>query len=117
MFHGPRSGHPKEVMNFPHIPVLRLGRSYESIDKINILDHQTGQVKATVSSVNAGIIRKDLQRIGESRAALKKYTVAQLIEICARTGDLFLKGTLPLGDKGHTQSPQDYVMTLSATSG
>ena len=28
-----------------------------------------------------------------------------------------MKGTLPLGDKGHTQSPEQYTETLSATSG
>src|ERR1051325_8039314 len=80
----------------PHIPVLRRGRAYESLDKI-----------AQVSTINAGIIRKDLSRIAESRAALKKFTVAQLIEISAKAGDLFLNGSLPLGDKGHTQSADD----------
>src|SRR3954462_4582542 len=104
-------------MNLPHIPVLRRGRPYESLDKITVVDHRTGEAKAEVSTVNAGIIRKDLQRIGESRAALKKFTVAQLMDICVKAGDLFLNGTLPLGDKGHTQSPQDYIETLSLTSG
>ena len=101
----------------PHIPVLRLGRSYESLDQIEVKDHRTGEVKATVSLVNAGIVRKDLQKLAAARAALKKFSCAQLIELCAKAGDLFLNGTLPLGDKGHTQSAQDYVVTLSATSG
>jgi acyl-CoA reductase-like NAD-dependent aldehyde dehydrogenase len=30
---------------------------------------------------------------------------------------MFLKETLPLGEEGHTQSPQQYAETLSATSG
>ncbi|MEO7297163.1 MAG: aldehyde dehydrogenase family protein [Verrucomicrobiota bacterium] len=101
----------------PHIPVLRRGKAYESLDKINVVNHRTGETIAQVSSVNAGIIRKDLQRIGESRDALKKFSVAQLIEISAKAGELFLNGTLPFGDKGHTQSPQEYVETLSSTSG
>lgn len=104
-------------MNLPHIPVLRRGRPYESLDKISIVDHRSGQAKAEVSTVNAGIIRKDLQRISESRAVLKKFTVAQLIDISAQAGELFLNGTLPLGDKGHSQSPRDYIETLSLTSG
>src|SRR5688500_4177447 len=104
-------------MNVPHLPVLRQGRPYESLDKFNIVDHRTGDVKATISSVNAGIVRKDLQRIAESRAALKKFTVHQLIEICSKTGELFLNAVLPLGEKGHTQSAQQYVEALSATSG
>jgi hypothetical protein len=104
-------------MTLPHIPALRRGKPYESLDKIEVKDHRTGAALVSISQVNAGIIRKDLARIAESRAALKKFTVAQLIEISAKAGELFLKGTLPLGDKGHTQSPQEYLETLSATSG
>jgi len=104
-------------MSLPHIPAIRRGRSYESLDKIDVVNHRTGENIALVSTINAGIIRKDLSRIAESRAALKKFTVEQLIEISAKAGELFLNGTLSLGDKGHTQSPQQYVETLSSTSG
>ena len=104
-------------MTQAHLPVLRRGKPYDSLDKIEIVDHRTGAPLVSMSQVNAGIIRKDLQRIGESRAALKKFTVAQLIEICAKAGEHFVNGTLPLGDRGHTQSAQQYVGTLSSTSG
>ncbi len=104
-------------MNLPHLPALRRGKPYESLDKTEVLNHRTGQPMAVVSQVNAGIVRKDLARIGEARAELKKFTVAELIAISGKAGDFFLNGTLPLGDKGHTQSPQDYIETLSATSG
>jgi acyl-CoA reductase-like NAD-dependent aldehyde dehydrogenase len=100
-----------------HIPALRRGRPYESLDKANVVDCRSGSVLATVSQVNAGIIRKDLARVAESREALKKFTVAELIDICAKAGDQFVNGTLPLGDKGQTQSPKQYLETLSATSG
>ncbi|MGV3757840.1 MAG: aldehyde dehydrogenase, partial [Verrucomicrobiota bacterium] len=105
------------MSSVPHIPVIRLGRNYESLDKLEIKNHSTGEVIATVSSVNAGIIRKDFKKIGEGRAALKKFTVKQLMELSAKAGDLFLNGTLPFGDKGHTQTPQQYIETLSLTSG
>lgn len=101
----------------PHLPALRLGRPYESLDQIEVKDHRTGEVKAVVSSVNGGIVRRDLARVAGSREALKPFTVRQLIDLSARAGDLFLNGTLPLGDRGHQQTPQDYVATLSATSG
>jgi len=104
-------------MTIPHIPALRRGRPYESLDKTAVLDYRDGKTLATVSQVNAGVIRKDLARVAESRAALKKLKTAELIEICARAGELFLNGTLPIGDKGETQSPRQYVETLSATSG
>ena len=101
----------------PHLPALRRGKAYESLDKSQLLDHSTGQALVEISQVNAGIVRKDLARIGESRSALKRFTVTQMLEICARAGEQFLNATLPLGDKGHTQSPQEYLETLSRTSG
>jgi hypothetical protein len=104
-------------MDRPHLPALRLGRAYESLEKVEARDHRTGEPVAAVSQVNAGIIRRDLARIAASRAALKKFTCAQLIEMCAQAADVFTNDILPLGDKGHTQSPQQYVETLSCTSG
>jgi acyl-CoA reductase-like NAD-dependent aldehyde dehydrogenase len=101
----------------PHLPALRLGRNYESLEKFEVKDHRTGETKATVSSVNAGIVRKDLGKIGASRAAFDRFTCAQLIELSAKAGELFLNGALPLGDQGQTQSADDYVQTLSRTSG
>src|SRR3954463_9546073 len=98
-------------MNIPHLPVLRFGRSYESIDKLEIKDHRSGEVKATVSTINAGILRKDFRKLKEARAALAKFTVAELIAMSAKAGEHFLNGTLPLGDQGHTQSADEYVAT------
>jgi hypothetical protein len=103
-------------MTIPHIPALRRGRAYESLDRSNIVDCRTGAVLATLSQVNAGIIRKDLARMAESRAALKQLPVARLLEICAHAGAHFLEGTLPLGG-GAAQSPRQYLESLSASSG
>ena len=101
----------------PHLPALRRGKPYASLDQIDVKDCRTGQPLARVSQVNAGIIRKDLTRITESRTALREISSERLLEVCARAAELFEKETLPLGDQGHTQSPDQYVETLSATSG
>ena len=101
----------------PHLPALRRGKPYESLEKNEIVDYSTGAVVATVSQVNAGVLKKDLKNIGDARAALRKFSVAELIEISSKAGELFLNGTLPLGDKGHTQSADQYVATLAGTSG
>jgi hypothetical protein len=105
------------MSSIPHLPALRRGKAYESLDKSQLLDHRRGNPLVSISQVNAGIIRKDLARVGDSRAALRRFTLPQLLEICARAGEQFLTATLPLGDKGHTQSPQQYIETLSRTSG
>jgi len=102
---------------FPHLPALRRGKPYASLDRVTVNDCRTGEALAQLSQVNAGVIRKDLARIGESRSALKPLSCDRLLEICSQAAGLFLNETLPLGDQGHTQTPQQYVETLSATSG
>jgi acyl-CoA reductase-like NAD-dependent aldehyde dehydrogenase len=101
----------------PHLPALRRGKPYASLEQLDLKDCRTGQPLARISQVNSGIIRKDLTRIRESRAALKELSCERMIELCARAAVLFEKEPLPLGDQGHTQSPDQYIETLSATSG
>lgn len=105
------------MSSIPHLPAIRLGRTYSSLDKLDVKDHRSGAVLATVSQVNAGMLRKDFRKLPDARAALDKYSVRELIEMSTKAGDLFLNGTLPFGDAGHTQTPDEYVHTLSSTSG
>jgi acyl-CoA reductase-like NAD-dependent aldehyde dehydrogenase len=101
----------------PHIPAIRRGRNYESLDKVPVNDHKTGTALAHISQVNAGIVRKDLAKIDEARKSLRRFTTEELLAICAKAGEEFFNGTLPLGDRGHTQSAREYIETLSSTSG
>src|SRR5688572_16592150 len=105
------------MTNLPHIPAIRRGRNYESLDKAHVIDHRTGRELTSISQVNAGIIRKDLAKIDDARKALRRFSTEDLLAICAKAGDQFLNGALPFGDKGHTQSARQYIETLSATSG
>ena len=100
-----------------HIPALRRGKPYASLEQNQVKDCRTGEALACISQVNAGVIRKDLARIGESRAALRRLSSEELLAICARAAHSFLHDTLPLGDQGQTQSSGQYVESLSATSG
>jgi acyl-CoA reductase-like NAD-dependent aldehyde dehydrogenase len=84
---------------------------------VEVKDCRTGEALAWLSQVNAGIIRKDLARISEARSALKPLSCDRLLEICHQAAGFFLNESLPLGDQGHTQTPRQYVETLSATSG
>lgn len=104
-------------MTIPHIPCLRLGKEYRSFNESEVKDCLDGSVKATMSQVNAGIIRRDLLQIDQAREALRKFSTEELINISAKAGDLFLNEELPLGDDGITQTAQDYLETLSSTSG
>ena len=54
-----------------HIPVLRRGTPYVSLDKIDVIDHRNGSKLIDVSQVGAGIVRKDLPKFAASRDALR----------------------------------------------
>jgi acyl-CoA reductase-like NAD-dependent aldehyde dehydrogenase len=98
-----------------HIPILRKGREYESLDKVEVLHHRTRQTFAKISQANVGLIRRDLLDQAAMKDALSAVKVAELLSICSRGADLFINGDLPLGDS--RQTPQDYVEQTSATTG
>src|SRR5258706_6036172 len=97
------------MSDVPHVPALRLGKAYESLDQLEVKDHRTGELKARVSQVKGRIIRKDLAKLAVSRAALKQIDSAELLQICARAGDFHLNGDLPIGHQGHKPSAPDYI--------
>jgi acyl-CoA reductase-like NAD-dependent aldehyde dehydrogenase len=99
----------------PHIPILRRGQVYDSLDKNELKSVRTGEAVATVSQANAALIRRDLRR-ADAREALQSVPIARMLQICAEAGRLFLQETLPFGEGG-TQSPGEYRDALSATSG
>jgi acyl-CoA reductase-like NAD-dependent aldehyde dehydrogenase len=98
-----------------HIPLLRRGRPYKSLDVARAPHHATGRPFVEVSQANVGLIRRDLLQQDAMRAALAAHSVADLITMTRRAAPIFLNDTLPLGDAA--QSPDDYVMHLSATTG
>jgi alcohol dehydrogenase class IV/acyl-CoA reductase-like NAD-dependent aldehyde dehydrogenase len=100
----------------PHLPILRLGRAYESLDVSTVVHHATGDALADVSQANGGLIRRDLQNLEASRAALDAFSHEELLRITERAGELFLNADLPAGTEG-TQSPDDYLAAIAGTSG
>ncbi|MCH7592795.1 MAG: aldehyde dehydrogenase, partial [Planctomycetes bacterium] len=48
-----------------HIPILRQGKPYESIDKVEIVHHATGEPVALVSQANSGMIVRDVSRMAD----------------------------------------------------
>jgi hypothetical protein len=99
----------------PHIPVLRQGQPYTSLDVADIKRLGSDEVVARVSQANPGLVRRDLLDIASAQAALKKIPAADLVKIAEQAGHHFLHDSLPVGDA--TQSPEDYLHQLHATSG
>jgi len=96
-----------------HIPILRHGQPYESIEQIEIVHHATRDAVARVSQANSGIIVRDIHRMADD--VLERFTVSELLGLCRKAADLFMNATLPVG--GEAQSFDDYTGQLSATTG
>lgn len=101
----------------PHIPVLRGGVEYTSLDTLEVTGHADGVPLARVSQANAGLIKRDLRRMGEKGQVLRQVPLARILEICRAAGEHFMNATLPLNSEGDAQSPEEYVAALSRTSG
>lgn len=77
--------------------------------------YRTREPFVEVSQANVGLIRRDLRGQTDARAALAKFTVEELLEMCARAAEHFASDSLPLGDSA--QTPEDYVRQVTATTG
>src|SRR5687767_2447122 len=98
-----------------HIPILRKGEPYKSLDVARVSHHQTGEPFVEISQANVGLIRRDLRDQQSAREKLTAFSTAELVTICERAADYFANDDLPLGDS--TQSIDDYVAQVSATTG
>jgi acyl-CoA reductase-like NAD-dependent aldehyde dehydrogenase len=98
-----------------HLPILRKGREYRSMDSTAAVHYKTREPIAEISQANVGLIRRDLLDQSSARETLSRFSTDELIDMCAAAGDSFLNGSLPCGDS--LQSPEDYVRQLSATTG
>ncbi|MDX6270322.1 MAG: hypothetical protein QOD28_1545 [Acidobacteriota bacterium] len=98
-----------------HIPLLRRGEPYKSLDVVRVAHHRTREPFVEISQANAGLIRRDLASQEKSREALAAFSVAELIEMSVRASEIFAHDELPIGDEG--QTPEQYVEQVSATTG
>jgi aldehyde dehydrogenase family protein len=104
--------------DLPHIPILRFGQEYTSLELTELRSPRTGKVLARVSQANPGLVRRDLltrQRAGA--AALRAIPFAELLARIEQAGHYFSEGDLPISSEGPRCSAQDYLEALSETSG
>jgi acyl-CoA reductase-like NAD-dependent aldehyde dehydrogenase len=101
-----------------HLPILRWGTPYRSVDQSIVSHFRTREPFARVSLANAGLIRRDLLRQKEAHRVLAALSVRELIAMAGRAAEHFMHDALPLDpESGGTQTPQDYVEHVSATTG
>ncbi|MBS1788876.1 MAG: aldehyde dehydrogenase family protein [Acidobacteria bacterium] len=98
-----------------HIPILRKGNPYKSVDVSRVPHFRTRETFVELSLANPGLIRRDLRDLDAIQAMLAAFTTEQLIAMCRKAADSFMNDTLPVADQ--SQTPDDYVRQLSATTG
>ncbi len=96
-----------------HIPILRMGSPYESVEKVTLSHHETAADVVTVSQANSGMVSRDVGRMADD--VLERFGIGELLSMCKRAAELFMTATLPLGDE--SQTFEQYVESLSATTG
>lgn len=96
-----------------HIPILRQGQPYQSVDRVTLHHHATGEPVAQVSQANSGMVSRDIHRMSDN--VLESFPVAELMSRCKDAARRFMEDELPLGDE--SQSFDEYVRQLSATTG
>jgi hypothetical protein len=97
------------------IPLLRKGEPYTSLDLARVLHHRTREPFVEISQANTGLIRRDSLDQERGRAALARFSTAELVNLCTRAAECFLNDVLPLD--AMPQTPDDYVRQVSATTG
>jgi acyl-CoA reductase-like NAD-dependent aldehyde dehydrogenase len=98
-----------------HLPVLRWGQPYTSIDVDPVVHFATGEPIASVSRANGGLIHRDLRQAQRARDALRGMPIDDLIARVAVAGERYMHATLPMGDG--TQTPGEFVRAQSASTG
>src|ERR1700730_14080336 len=98
-----------------HIPVLRWGEPYKSLDIDKVAHFATGEPLAEVSRANGGLIERDMRHARRARHGLRDIPIADLLKMGKKAAALYTRAELPLGDG--TQTPDQFVRMQSATTG
>src|SRR4051812_41917274 len=97
------------------LPILRWGQPYDSLEVDEVVHFSTGEPIATVSRANGGLIQRDARKAQRARDALRAIPIDDLIERAAKAGELYMNGTVPMGDG--SQTPDEFVRAQSASTG
>jgi len=98
-----------------NIPILRWGKEYTSLDQDKVVHFLTGETLASVSQANTGLMGRDMRYAQRARDVLTEIPIPELINMMKKAADLYVDGTLPMGDG--VQSPDDFVRQQSASTG
>src|SRR5215475_13899934 len=103
------------AMAILNIPILRWGEPYSSLETEDVVHFITGETLARVSQANTGLLGRDMRLADRARRLLSDIPIAELVSMMKKAADLYLSGTLPMGDGA--QTPEDFARQQSASTG
>ena len=75
-----------------HIPVLRWGEPYKSLDVDKVVHFATGEPLAEVSRANGGLVERDMRHAKRARDVLREIPIAELMQDDQEGGRLLHRG-------------------------
>ncbi len=98
-----------------HLPILRWGQPYTSMDVDEVVHFSSGEPIARVSRANGGLIQRDMRKAARAREALREIPIAELVARVGKAGELYANAELPMGEG--TQTPDEFVRAQSGSTG
>src|SRR5262249_49161555 len=98
-----------------HLPILRWGVPYTSLEQDSVVHFAGGETLAKVSQANSGLLGRDIPQAKRARDVLTEIPIDQLIAMMKRAGEHYLNDALPVGDG--EQTPQEFARHQSASTG
>jgi acyl-CoA reductase-like NAD-dependent aldehyde dehydrogenase len=103
------------VVDMMHLPVIRWGQPYTSLEVDRVVHFATGEPIAEIGRATGGMVQRDLRKARAAREALRAIPIEELIRRAGVAGELYMNATLPMGDGA--QSPAEFVRAQSASTG
>src|SRR5678816_1440204 len=98
-----------------HLPVIRWGEPYDSMEVDEVVHFSTGEPIAKVSRANGGLIQRDARKAQRARDVLREISIDDLIAKVGKAGELYMNATLPMVTG--TQTAEEFVHAQSASTG
>ena len=95
------------------LPILRNGRPYTSKETLELCDYASRAPVARLNIANPGLISRDLLR--DAWTPLQELRAKGILRVLREAAHLFMTADLPVG--GQAQSPAEFVLAQSATTG
>ncbi len=98
-----------------HLPAMRWGKPYDSLEKSEVVHFDTGEPIAKVSQIGGGIVQRDFKQAYKAREVLRQIPIDDMVKRAKHAGELFESAELSVGDG--RQTVDQFIHQQSASTG